>query len=171
MSYDLATITKVGLVGPELYERIYASALASAVYDKAAVDAKLGDAAIYNKATVSEVRLGTSNKLLTSDIIIAALAWVTLTDAATVDLNWGTFINSMVTVTANRALGNPTNVQLGTFRTVLIKGSSSTERTISYPSYFKGDLPTQTVTNTSWLLISMFAVASDHLIITSAKAL
>lgn len=123
------------------------------------------------KATAAEVRAATPDKFISADLIESASEIVTLTDATTVAIDWDAFLVAQVTLGGNRTLGNPTNVQIGTTRYVVVKGSSTTARTISFGSNYKGTLPTDTVTSTSWLLIGLTGLTATHIVVTSAKAL
>ena len=123
-------------------------------------------------ATAAEVRDGTAGKIIDPAILATAGAIVSLTDAATVAVDWNTFINADVTITANRALGNPTNVQVGTFRTITVKGSSSTDRTMTFGSNYEGDIPTLTdIDDGKWYLLTLFALTATHIVLTSVTAL
>jgi hypothetical protein len=123
-------------------------------------------------AALADVRsAATGSKILTAEVIESAAALVTLTDAATIGINWDAFLVAQVTVAGNRAFGNPTNVQVGTTRYVVVKGSDATARTISFGTNYKGDLPTGTVTSTSWLLIGLTGITTSHVVVTSCKAL
>ena len=124
-----------------------------------------------DKASVANIRASVADKVITADGVENACAIVTLTDATTVAIDWDAFLMADVTFTANRTLGNPTNVQVGTTRYIVVKGSSTTPRTISFGSNFKGDLPTNTVTTTAWLLIGLTALTTTHIIVSSCKAL
>lgn len=131
----------------------------------------LGTAAAMNKATAAEVRSAAADKVITSDLLETASAVVTLTDATTIAVDWDTFLVAQVTMAGNRAFGNPTNLQIGTTRYVVVKGDSATARTVSFGTDYKGTLPTDTVTSTSWQLLGLTAIATGHVVVTSAKAL
>lgn len=122
-------------------------------------------------ATVANLRAALANKVVTADLIESASAIVSLADATTIAIDWDAFIVADLTVTANRTFGNPTNVQVGTTRYIIVKGSSATARTLSFSSNFKGTLPTDTVTSTAYLLIGMTAYSATHIIVSSCKAL
>jgi hypothetical protein len=90
-----------------------------------------------DKASDANVRAAASNKALTSDLLESAAAEVALSDAATVAVDWDAGINFTLTVTANRAIGNPTNGQPGTWRTILVQGNNATDRTITFGNQFR----------------------------------
>lgn len=65
-------------------------------------------------AVAAEYRANTAGNLsLTPAEVWTAAAAVTLTDAATIAVDMSTFINAVVTLTTNRALGNPSNAKVG----------------------------------------------------------
>lgn len=129
-------------------------------------------AGIAELATAAEVRDGTAGKIIDPAILATAGAIVSLTDAATVAVDWNTFINADVTLTASRALGNPTNVQVGTFRTITVKGNNSTDRTLTFGSNYEGDIPTLTdIDDGKWYMLTLFALTATHIVLTSVTAL
>jgi len=129
-----------------------------------------GNAAGYNKATVGEVRSATSNKILTADLIASAAAFVSLSDGASIAVDWNSFIVADVTMAGNRTLANPTNVQVGTTRYVLIKGSDGTSRTLSFGANYLGSLPTITdATSTRWYLLTLVAISASHIGVSSLR--
>jgi len=100
-----------------------------------------------------------------------ALAWQTLTDAATVAVDWATFATAEVSLTANRTIGNPTNVVAGQTKYVVVKGNNSTPRTLSFGTNYKGALPVLTdITDTRWYLIVLTALTTSHIIVTWGQA-
>lgn len=113
-----------------------------------------GELAI-DKATEADVRAAASNKVVTADLIESASQLVTLTDASTVGIDWDAFIVGDLTVTANRTIGNPTNVQPGVSRSFFVFGDDATERSLSWEANYADPLPEQTVTSTSGLLITL----------------
>jgi hypothetical protein len=122
-------------------------------------------------ATVADIRAETGTGFVTPALQRDAAALVTLTDASTVAVNWTAFRNSEVTLTANRTIGTPTNGIVGTRRTLLLKGNSSTARTATFASGWKGTLPALTkISSTAWYLIEAICLASDHFaVLSSAK--
>jgi hypothetical protein len=122
-------------------------------------------------ATDAEIRAASGDGAIKASSIESASAPVTLTDATTIALNWDAGINFDVTLTANRILGNPTNGQPRTTRTVLVKGSTTTDRTLSFGNQYLGTLPVIVdVDNTRWYLLTIFCISSTHFVVTSVKA-
>lgn len=124
-------------------------------------------------ASVSEIWTSSgANKPIISSSIATASAVQTLTDATTVAVDWGTGINFQVTLTSNRTLGNPVGGIPGTTRTVLIKGNSSTSRTLNWGGYYLGSPPALTdVTSTKWYLATIFCVTTTHFVVSTVRAL
>ena len=123
-------------------------------------------------ATATNLRALTTGKPVTGEGISAASALVTLTDATTIAVDWAALVTAEVALTANRALGNPSNVVPGTTRYVFVKGSNATARTLTFGSNYKGALPTLAdITSTKWYLLALIAYSSTHIVVSSVRAL
>lgn len=122
--------------------------------------------------TGADIHQGDSDaKAVTPASVGDALDWVTLTDATNIAVNGNLFAAGVVTLAGNRTLQNPTNFSRGT-KYIIVRGNSGTERTLTFGSNYKGDLPTLTdISNTRWYLLSLVAFASDHIIVSSVRAL
>lgn len=124
------------------------------------------------KATVAQVRAATAAKVLEADLLETAASSVTLTDAATIAVDWDAFINGNVTLTANRVLGAPSNAQPGTSRTIRVIGNSGTPRTLTYDASYRGGSATLSdVSNAKEYLITLFALSSTICILKTTQAL
>lgn len=123
-----------------------------------------------DKATDANVRAAASNKVLTADLVESASAIVTLTDAATIAIDWDTFIVGRVTLGGNRTLGNPTNGQPGTFRTILVKQNAGSNTLTLDTQYDDGDatLILSTAAGKEDVL-SILCVATDKFYVFIAK--
>lgn len=100
-------------------------------------------------ASAANIRAGTADKVLTADGIETASEEVTLTDAATIAVDWSTFVNAKVTLTANRTLGNPSNEEPGTWRTIRVIQDGGGTNTLSFGTDYEfpaGTAPTLTTT-------------------------
>lgn len=116
-----------------------------------------------DKASDANVRAAASNKVLTTDLIESASALVALTDAAPVAVDWDAGVNFSLTVTTNRQIGNPTNGQPGTWRTITVQGNDGTDRTITFGNQFLGSVPTITDCDSGiWYLLTLFCVTASH---------
>jgi hypothetical protein len=131
--------------------------------------ANADDVAI-DKASDANVRAAASNKVMTTDRIESASAEVTLTDAATVALDWDTFINGTVQITTNRALGNPTNGQPGTWRTVRVTSDGGPD-TLTFGNQYGGTPPTlDDITTTQHYLVTIYCVTTTHFVVSAVDA-
>lgn len=124
-------------------------------------------------ATDAEIQQSAAgSNVIAASALASAAAIVTLTDAATIAVDWSTFINGIVTVTANRALGNPTNGQPGEWRTIQIIGNSASARTITFGGQYQGNVPTITdVTSSKAYLFSILCLTSTSFMIKSTQSL
>lgn len=136
---------------------------------QAASDSATG---VVELATASEIRSGAAGALaVTPAGVNGALAAVTPSGASNWTPDWSAFAVADWNVTANRTLSNPTNVIPGTTRYAFIRGSSGTNRTITFGSNFKGDLPTlNDVSNAKWYLLSLVAYSATHIVVTAVEA-
>lgn len=142
-----------------------ASAIAAATFNPADYFTKL------DLATAADIRGAVGDKVITPAAIDDASEWVPLEDASPIPLPWGDFLGGEVIVTANRVFGNPTGVQPGSTRYVLVKGFDGTPRSVTFGTNFEGQLPSITgVTESTWYLVSMVAIAADHITATAQLA-
>jgi hypothetical protein len=90
------------------------------------------------EATASQVRgaVHGAHAVIETDMLSDASAPVGLTDAATIALDWNTGINFTVTLNGNRVLGNPSNGQPGTWRTVLVTQGAAGTYTLSFGTQY-----------------------------------
>jgi len=124
-----------------------------------------------DKATDANIRAATSNKVVTADLLESAAAVVALTDAAPVAIDWDSGINFSVTVTADRQIGNPTNGQPGTWRTIMVQGNNGTDRTITFGNQYLGDVPTITdCDDTKWYLLTIYCYTTTHFVVSAKVA-
>ena len=123
-------------------------------------------------ATVAEVRAATAGNFgVTAALLESAAAGVALTDAATVAVNWDNAINFTLTVTANRIIGNPTNGQPGTWRTILVQGNDATDRVITFDTQYLGEIPVITDADSGRkYLLMIYCVSTTHFVVSSKRA-
>lgn len=96
---------------------------------------------------------------------------VALSDAATVAIDASLGNNFTLTAGGNRTLGNPTNVTVGQYFDILIVGNSTTDRTISFGSNYRGPagaLPAVVVDDTKACLVSCRVAASNRIMVIGA---
>lgn len=129
-------------------------------------------AARFVPASAAQVRAMASDKAITPDAIASASALVTLTDAATVAVDWSQFAVAEVVLADNRTLGNPSNVAPGTTRYVFVQGSDETARSLVFGSNYQGALPALAdITSTKWYLLALIAYSATHIVVTCVRAL
>ncbi len=88
-------------------------------------------------ATDAEIRAATTGNLsIPASALESAAASIGLTDASTITVDWDTGINWTVTLAGNRTLGNPTNGQPGTWRTVLVTIDGTPGRTLAFGNQY-----------------------------------
>lgn len=128
---------------------------------------------VVEMATDAEIRAATTGaKAIMAEDLETASAAVALTDASTVAVDWDTGINFSLTVTANRTIGNPTNGQPGTWRTIRVQGNNSTDRAITFGNQYLGEVPTiTTCDDTRWFLLMIFCITTTHFVVSSKRAL
>jgi len=123
------------------------------------------------EALDAEVAAATANKSLHAGHLNSAAAYYALSDASPVAVPWNAFAaNAVVTVTANRQIGNPTNEIPGQWRVILVKGNNTTDRTITFGSEFLGELPAiADCDDTTWYEITIHCVAVSHFTASAKK--
>ena len=141
------------------------AATAFANLKQAATDSGTG---VVEKATDAEVRAAAADKYLSADLIESASAAVALSDAATVALDWEAGFFRTLTLTANRALGNPTNGHPGTVRTIYVIGNDGTDRTLTFGSQYGGEPPTLAdIDSAKAYVLTILCVTTTHFVVTA----
>ncbi len=113
----------------------------------------------------------TGNRVLKSDRIETSAAFVTLTDAANIAVDWDTFINGEVTLGGNRTLSNPSNGQPGTWRTIIVKQDATGSRTMAFGTHYKspGGLPVLTTAASAIDTLAILCVSSTEYFVFANK--
>jgi len=103
----------------------------------------MGDAYALNKASTSDLLSGTAN-VMSMDNVESALAYSTLTDAATVTPNLNSARRFTWTIGGHRTLANPSNQRAGQNVLIVITQDGTGGRTLAYGSAWKfpGGAPT-----------------------------
>lgn len=110
---------------------------AAAAFGALKQDATEDASGVVEKATDAEIRsAATGTKGVMAEDLESAAAAVGLTDAATIAIDWDTFINGTVTLGGNRTLGNPTNGQPGTYRRIQVTQDGTGSRTLAYDTQY-----------------------------------
>lgn len=126
--------------------------------------ATISDTGVVEKTTLTELYSGTAEKYIDSGSVKSALAWVSVSYSSTLTPDFNTFINASVTLTGNLTLGVPLNPQDGAVRRLLLKGNSTTERTITFNSDYIGPLPEDGITQSMWLDMTITPIGSNYLV-------
>jgi hypothetical protein len=124
-------------------------------------------------ATAAQYRANTSSLMLTTDQVWSAAAEVTLTDAATITVDMSTFINAVVTLGGNRALGNPTNEKVGQSGVIRIVQDGTGSRTLSYGTDWEfagGVAPVLSTAAGANDLLFYYVIATDRIFANLIKA-
>jgi hypothetical protein len=138
------------------------------------VTATEGTAGLVEQATDAEIRAATTgNKGIMAEDLETASALVTITDGATITPDWDAFVNGQITMAGNRTLNVPSNLQIGTWRTIWVQGNDGTDRTITMGSGYLG--PNVAVWNaltfnssTKRYLMPMFALNGSNAVFLGA---
>lgn len=104
-----------------------------------------GTASVLDETTTAQFLANTADKALSTDQVWAAADYVSLTDAATIAVDMGTFINATVTLGGNRTLGNPTNTKNGQSGVIELVQDGTGSRTLAYGTNWEfagGSAPT-----------------------------
>jgi hypothetical protein len=134
--------------------------------------ANANDVAV-DKASDANIRAATSNKVVTADNIETASALVTVTSTTNATaVDWDAGINFTLTTSENTTISNPTNGQVGTWRTIFVAGNDANARTITFGNQFLGELPTITdATSTKKYLLMIYCLTTSHFVVSSKRAL
>lgn len=128
-------------------------------------------AGIRNVASASDIRAGTAGKAVTADGVESAAELVTLTDGATVAVDWSTFLTAQVTLGDNRTLGNPSNGEPGTWRTIIVNQDGTGSRTLAFDTQYKfagGTAPTLTTDASAKDVLSILCETTSSFLVFSA---
>lgn len=130
-----------------------------------------GDSSTTPQASAADIRSGAADVFLTPERIEAAAELVTLTDAATIAVDWSAFITGELTLGGNRTLGNPTNGKPGTTRTIFVVQDGTGSRTLAFAANYKfqsGTPPTLTTDANGLDVIQIICRTTTEFIVTSA---
>lgn len=96
---------------------------------------------------------------------------VALADAATVAVDWAaSTADYSLTVAGNRVIGNPTNGIAGQYRTIIVQGNDTTDRTITFDTQFLGEVPTITDCDSGvWYALYIHCISSTHFSVSAKK--
>lgn len=139
-------------------------------------DASTSAKGIVELATAAEFIAGTdSTRALVTSEIWSAATYTALTDAATIALNFNTFLTlAQCTLAGNRTLGNPTNERVGQ-QFILKFTATGATRTLTLHSDFKlaqgVEAGPYSITTSQTLYVCGFVDAASNLIVTGVARL
>lgn len=105
--------------------------------DAATMRATLGALGSSDIASAANIRANTADKLIDTDGMWEAAGAVSLTDAATVAVDFSAGINFEFTIGGNRTLGQPSNQKVGQSGAIKITQDGTGNRTLAYHSDWK----------------------------------
>lgn len=122
-------------------------------------------------ATASNLRAGTSNKLVEASAVYSASAPVALTDATNVAVDFNAGRNFTLTLGGNRTLSNPTNQVAGQCGILIVKQDATGGRTLSYANNWKfsSGAPTLSTGANAIDVIAYYVEASGTIISTFSE--
>ena len=89
------------------------------------------------RATIAQLRAAALDKLITTELIETASAFVALTSSGgSIAIDWDAGINFSHTFTENTVFANPTNGQSGTWRTIRTTQHASSPKTLGVGSQY-----------------------------------
>lgn len=97
----------------------------------------LGTIAVLDETTTAQYRANTADKALSTDQVWASAAYVALTDAATIAVDFSAGFNFSVTLGDNRTLGAPSNTKDGQTGAIVITQDGTGSRTLAYHANWK----------------------------------
>lgn len=134
------------------------------ITDEAVTYAKVATADI---ATAADYRAKTASHLLDTNVWDAA-AEVTLTDAATIDVDGSTFLNAVVTLAGNRTLGTWADPKVGQSGVIRVVQDATGSRTLAYHADYEfssGVAPVLSTTANAEDLLVYHVIASGRVFI------
>lgn len=107
----------------------------------------------------------TTDRVLTSSGMPGAKAAVTLAYSSTRSLVWTDGWFRTCTMTGNMTISNPTSVEAGDTIMLRLVGDSATQRSVSWGTNYKGNLPDVTVTSTRAILVTLTATTTTEIVV------
>jgi len=133
----------------------------------------LGTSATLDETTAAEYRANTADKVLSTDQVYAAMAEVTLTDAATIAFDLATGFDFVVTLGGNRTLGAPSNTTacVGKKGRIRVVQDGTGSRTLGYHANYdsggNGTFPTLTTNANAQDILYYDVLATNRVLITA----
>jgi len=129
------------------------------------------DIARLPEATSADFLSNTADKILSTDQTWGAASETTLTDAATVSVDFSTGINFSLTLAGNRTLDNPSNAKPGQSGYIRVIQDGTGSRTLSYGANWvfpSGTSPTLTTTPSAEDMLFYVVLSPTKIFVNSA---
>jgi hypothetical protein len=134
--------------------------------------AGIGSAGLLAAATAAQFRNNTPSKVLTTDAVWGAAAYVALTPGTNVAVDLSTGINFTLAMGGNYTLTNPTNAKEGQAGNILITQDATGSRTLAYGTAYKsvgGTAPVLSTTANARDLLFYEVIPGGGVVISLAK--
>jgi hypothetical protein len=131
---------------------------------------------VVEMATAGEFRANTAtaNLALSPAEVWTSAAEVTISDGASISVDWSTFINGIVTLGGNRTLANGTNAKPGQSGVIRVVQDGTGSRTLSFGTDYEfagGTAPTLSTAAAAQDLLFYYIISSSRVFISIAKAI
>lgn len=143
--------------------------VAADITDGVLTYAKMASASI---ASASEIWANTASNLIDTAGLWAAGAEITLSDAATITMDFGTGINFSVTLGGNRTLGVPSNAKPGQSGRIRVLQDGTGSRTLAYHANYdfaSGTAPVLTTTASATDILYYDVISASRVLISAIK--
>lgn len=121
-------------------------------------------------ATATEIlELADVERVITLSALLDSLGFVSLTYASpTVSIDWTDGGMRTLVLSGDTKLGNPTNAIPGTFMTIYVSGSNTTNRTLTFDTNYGGTIPSLTdIDDTQTYVITILCITTSHFVVTA----
>jgi hypothetical protein len=152
------------------------AATASAGFDALKQNATTAATGVVEMATASEFRANTAtaNLALSPAEVWTSAAEVTLSDGASIAVDWSTLINGVVTLGGNRTLANGSNEKPGQSGVIRVVQDGTGSRTLAYGTDYEfagGTAPTLSTAAGAEDLLFYYIISSTRVFLSIAKAI
>jgi hypothetical protein len=151
-------------------------ATASASFDALKQNATTAATGVVQMATAAAFRANTAtaNLALSPAEVWTSAAEVTLSDGASIAVDWSTLINGVVTLGGNRTLANGTNEKPGQSGVIRVVQDGTGSRTLAFGTDYEfagGTAPTLSTAANAQDLLFYYIISSTRVFISTAKAI
>jgi hypothetical protein len=125
-------------------------------------------------AAAFRANTATAHLALSPAEVWTSAAEVTLSDGASIAVDWSTFINGVVTLGGNRTLANGTNEKPGQSGVIRVVQDGTGSRTLAFGTDYEfagGTAPTLSTAANAQDLLFYYIISSTRVFISTAKAI